>query len=157
MAKRLEGKGVTAIAKELNETPGIWKPDKKDRRKKTVGWRESYIQKILRNREVIGEYQPHKVVDGKRVPVGDPIPDYFPPVIDEDLFYQVQAVLKANAEKNGNAGGRTGKANNLFTHVVRCGLCGYPMHFIDKGRPPKGGQYLHCDGSRRKVNGCTAK
>jgi DNA repair exonuclease SbcCD ATPase subunit len=111
--------------------------------------------KILRNRAVIGEFQPYKLVDGKRQPIGDPIPDYFPPVIDKELFYQVQAQLQANAEKKGNAGGRTGKVSNLFTHVIKCGLCGYPMHFINKGKPPKG-KYLVCDASRR-LKTCTAK
>jgi DNA invertase Pin-like site-specific DNA recombinase/uncharacterized protein (UPF0335 family) len=153
--KKLAGKGAERIARELNDDPNIWKPPKVGP-KKTGGWRGSYINKILRSRAVIGEFQPHKLVDGKRQPIGDPIPDYFPPVIDKELFYQVQAQLQANAEKKGNAGGRTGKVSNLFTHVIKCGLCGYPMHFINKGKPPKGGKYLVCDASRR-LKTCTAK
>ena len=153
--KKLAGKGAERIARELNDDPNIWKPPKTGP-KKTGGWRGSYINKILRSRAVIGEFQPYKLVDGKRQPIGDPIPDYFPPVIDKELFYQVQAQLQANAEKKGNAGGRTGKVSNLFTHVIKCGLCGYPMHFIDKGKPPKGGKYLVCDASRR-LKTCTAK
>jgi DNA invertase Pin-like site-specific DNA recombinase len=149
--KKLAGKGTGRIERELNEDPNVWKPPKTGRNK-TGGWRGSYINKILRSRAVIGEFQPHK----KGQPIGDPIPDYFPPVIDKDLFYQVQAILKANAEKNGNAGGKTGKANNLFVHIAKCGLCGYPMHFINKGKPPKGGKYLVCDASRR-LKTCTAK
>ncbi|MDR9785881.1 MAG: recombinase family protein [Peptococcaceae bacterium MAG4] len=153
--KKLAGKGAERIARELNDDPNIWKPPRTGP-KKTGGWRGSYINKILRNRAVIGEFQPYKLVDGKRQPIGDPIPDYFPPVIDKELFYQVQAQLQANAEKKGNAGGRTGKVSNLFTHVIKCGLCGYPMHFINKGEPPKGGKYLVCDASRR-LKTCTAK
>jgi hypothetical protein len=64
--------------------------------------------------------------------------------------------LKANGEMKGNGGGRVAKAKNLFTHVAKCGLCGSPMHFIDKGKSPKGGQYLHCDKSRR-LKQCPAK
>jgi DNA invertase Pin-like site-specific DNA recombinase len=153
--KKLAGKGAERIAQELNDDPNIWEPPRTGP-KKTGGWRGSYINKILRSRAVIGEFQPYKLVDGKRQPIGDPIPDYFPPVIDKELFYQVQAQLQANAEKKGNAGGRTGKVSNLFTHVIKCGLCGYPMHFIDKGKPPKGGKYLVCDASRR-LKTCTAK
>ena len=37
------------------------------------GWQMSYVSKILNNRSVIGEYQPHKMVDGKRVPDGPAI------------------------------------------------------------------------------------
>ena len=114
--KKLAGKGAERIARELNDDPNIWKPPRTGP-KKTGGWRGSYINKILRNRAVIGEFQPYKLVDGKRQPIGDPIPDYFPPVIDKELFYQVQAQLQANAEKKGNAGGRMGKVSNLFTHV----------------------------------------
>ena len=149
--KKLAGKGTGRIERELNEDPNVWKPPKTGRNK-TGGWRKSYITKILRTKAVIGEFQPHK----KGQPIGEPIPDYFPPAIDKDLFYQVQAILKANAEKNGNAGGKTGKASNLFVHIAKCGLCGYPMHFIDKGEPPKGGKYLVCDASRR-LKTCTAK
>jgi DNA invertase Pin-like site-specific DNA recombinase len=153
--KKLAGKGAERIARELNDDPNIWKPPRTGP-KKTGGWRDSYINKILRSRAVIGEFQPHKLVDGKRQPIGDPIPDYFPPVIDKELFYQVQAQLQANAEKKGNAGGRTGKVSNLFIHVIKCGLCGYPMHFINKGKPPKSRKYLVCDASRR-LKTCTAK
>jgi len=141
---KLAGKGGTRIEKELIADPDIWKPEK--------GWSKSYIMKILNTKAVIGEFQPRK----KGEPVGEPIPDYFPPAISEDLYYQVQAVIKANAAVNGRAGGRTGKAGNLFVHIVKCGLCHSSMHFIDKGKPPKGGKYLHCDKSRR-LRECPAK
>lgn len=149
--KYLAGKGTARIERELNEALNVWKPSKGNRNK-TGGWRESYINKIIRSRAVIGEFQPCS----KRQPVGGAIKDYFPPVIDADLFYQVQARLQANALKNGNAGGKTGKVNNLFTHVVKCGFCNSPMHFIDKGNPPKGIKYLVCDASRR-LKTCSAK
>lgn len=68
----------------------------------------------------------------------------------------MQAQLQANRNKNGNAGGNTGKASNLFVYVIKCGLCGSAMHFIDKGKPPKGGKYLVCDASRR-LKTCSAK
>ncbi|MCE3519850.1 recombinase family protein, partial [Escherichia coli] len=33
---------------------------------KSRGWIQSYVTKILKNRAVLGEYQPHKIVSGKR-------------------------------------------------------------------------------------------
>jgi hypothetical protein len=157
--RKLAGKGTALIEREMNADPTVWKPPQSNRNR-TGGWRTSYINKIIRSRAVIGEFQPHRVVsengERRRDPVGDPIANYFPPVISEDLFYQVQAQLRANSEKDGNAGGRTGKASNLFTHVVKCGLCGSPMHLIDKGKPPKGAKYLVCDRSRR-LKTCPAK
>ena len=152
---KADGKSTYMIERELNADPDIWKPSKGGRNK-TGGWRKSYITKILRNRAVIGEFQPHTSIDGKREPIGKPITGYYPAVIDEDLFYHVQNIIKSNEKMKGCGGGKTGKANNLFTHVAVCGLCKSPLHFIDKGRSSKGGQYLECDTARRKKT-CTAK
>jgi len=111
----------------------------------------------MNNRQLIGEFQPHMIVEGKRVPVGDPIQNYFERAIPESLFYAVQALIKDNSSKAGNAGGKTGKAKNLFTCIIKCGFCNGAMHYIDKGPGTKGGQYLHCDHSRRKLGDCNAK
>lgn len=151
---KLNGKGPKLIAKELNES-GCWKPPPV-RKNSQGGWWPSYVNRILRDRAVLGEFQPHRIVheNGKRrrVPIGDPIKSYYPQVVDDTLFYQVRMQLNANNYK----GGRTGKVNNLFTHFIKCGYCKGPMHFIDKGVPPKGGKYLVCDRAKRKAGTCTA-
>jgi DNA invertase Pin-like site-specific DNA recombinase len=154
---KLAGKGARYIETEINKMSDIWKPPITTRNK-SGGWRKSYINKLLmNNRELIGEYQPHRMIEGKRIPEGEPIIDYFPSVFpDKELFYSVQALINNNSKTNGRAGGQTGKASNLFTHIVRCGLCGGVMHLIDKGNSPKGGKLLHCDKSRRN-QGCEAK
>jgi DNA invertase Pin-like site-specific DNA recombinase len=144
-AMKLAGKGSNRIAWELNQN-GAWKPAR--------GWRNSYINKLLHNnRALLGEFQPHKKVEGKRVPEGEPIPGYFPAIIEPELFHQVQAAIQHNREKKGNSGGRNGPVSNLFGHLVKCPRCGGPMAFMDKGRPPKGGSYLVCDTARRGL-GC---
>lgn len=147
---KLAGKGATTIVRELNSTPGIWKPGSTNKRKHGEGWRESYVKKILQNRSVIGEFQPHKLLKGTREPIGETIPDYFPAVIDKDVFYRVQEQFRQNNHK----GGRTGKVNNLFSYIAKCGYCGSSMAFIDKGPAPKGGKYLVCDRARRKSIDC---
>lgn len=144
---KLKGVGKQTIAKRLNKE-AIWTPPK-NKRSNGSGWRESYIQKILQNRAAIGEYQPHRIVNGKREPVGEPITNYYPRVIDDNTFYAVQELFK----KNKGKGGRTGKANNLFTHLVKCPYCGASMAYVNKGKPPKGGSYLVCDNGRRGT-GC---
>lgn len=152
--KKLEGKGGERIAKELNLEKNCWKP-LKSKRNKTGGWRASYIKKILRNRSVIGEFQLYKISNQKREPINEPIKDYYPRAIPDELFYQVQSQIKLNSEmgsKKGFGGGKTGKGYNLFTHIIKCGLCGSPVHYIDKGNSSKGGKYLHCDSSRRKTD-----
>jgi len=140
---KLSGKSPRTITKELNRTEGIWKPKN--------GWRNSYINKILRSRAAIGEYQPHKMIKGKRQPVGDPLPNYFPVIVSPDIFYAVQEQIRVNGQNYH--GGRTGKVRNLFSHLAKCGYCGGAMHFVNKGKPPKGGSYLLCDNAKRK-NGC---
>jgi len=158
-----DGIGVFTIMKTLNKEatwlpPGRPKkeaiPGKKQSPGSPPGWRETYINKILRSRNVIGEFQPKKrVKDSKGVsrpePEGQPIPGYFPAVIPVDLFYTIQEQL----EQNQNKGGRNGVVSNLFGHIAKCGYCGTAMAFINKGPCPKGGKYLQCDKARRGI-GC---
>lgn len=141
---RSKGIGKLTIERKLNaEAP--WTPPQRKGRGK-AGWRASYIQKILGNRAVIGEYQPHVLEGGrggKRTPVGDPIPGYYPAIVDPALFYAVQPAREGNR-------GRTGKARNLLAHLARCAYCGGPMAYAAKG--PRW-VYLACDNGCRGV-GC---
>jgi DNA invertase Pin-like site-specific DNA recombinase len=131
---KADGIGNGSIVRELNAS-ALWKKD----------WRESYIQKLVHDRRVLGEYQPHKMVNGKRAPTGEPIPDYFPPIVSEELFYKVQEQLA----RMGVKGGRNGAISNLFGHLAKCGYCGSAMRLVNKGKPPKGGKYLVCDQAQR--------
>jgi DNA invertase Pin-like site-specific DNA recombinase len=115
------------------------------------GWCTSYVSNITINRSVLGEFQPHQIVNGKRVPVGSTIPNYFPAIVDEDLFYRVQALRR---QRKISGSGRKGLyVSNLFTRLATCAYCGSPMRFENKGYGPNGGTYLSCDNSRRGL-GC---
>jgi DNA invertase Pin-like site-specific DNA recombinase len=72
------------------------------------GWRTSYINTVLNSRAVLGEYQPHRRVNGKRVAEGEPIPNYFPAIIDEKLFYRAKH-SRAQRLNNGQPVGRDAK------------------------------------------------
>jgi len=135
---KLQGKGSETIERELNNRQ-VWAPKN--------GWRKSYINKILRNRGVIGEYQPHKKIEAKRVPLGEPISNYYPAIIAEDLFLKVQSLIKTN----GEYGGKNGAISNLFGHIAKCGYCHSPMRLVNKGIPPKGGSYYICDNAKRGI------
>ncbi len=138
-----EGLGVRLIAIRLNEKKiPSW-------RKKT-GWYASYIRKILTNRSVIGEFQPHTKTEGVRHPLGDPIIDYYPSIVGEDQFRRVQEKLK---ERTTKGVGRVGEIQNLFTGLVKCDYCGGSMVLVNKGRLPKGGTYLACNTARMGL-GC---
>lgn len=139
-----KGWGDGSITRALNRSK-MWTPPRKKRKggKKgeltEKGWNDSYVHKILTNRAVIGEYQPHRKVNGKRIPDGEPIEDYFPAIIDRKLFFRT----RRRAEKNRTQanGGRNDKSNNLFQKLVFCAYCGGAMHYVDKGST---WQYLGC-------------
>lgn len=109
-----DGIGQVVLVRELNARfkpiaplrPGYNKPR----------WNTSYLCKILNDRSVIGEFQPHKLIEGKiRVPDGDPIKDYFPRVISDSLFYQAQyqKSLRKKEKRNSHS-----FFINLFTSIV---------------------------------------
>jgi Recombinase len=74
-------------------------------RHRTV-WHKSYVQKILSNKAVTGEFQPHLKREGKRLPTGDPIKQYYPAIIDETLFYRAQVSTQSRRKIGGGRKGR---------------------------------------------------
>ncbi|NTJ67622.1 recombinase family protein [Agrobacterium rhizogenes] len=110
------GLGSTAIARHLNATgvPTFGTDN---------GWYQSIIKLILKRSDVIGTFQPHRIVDGKRVPDGDPIEGYFPAAIDKDLFLRVQTIRQFV----GKPGRKGNTFANLFTGLCHCAHCGGPM------------------------------
>ena len=50
------------------------------------GWHTSTVDEILKNRAVLGEFQPHHLVDGKREPTGAVLKNYYPAMIHEETF-----------------------------------------------------------------------
>jgi hypothetical protein len=44
-------------------------------------------------------------------------------------------------------GGKNGAIRNLFGSIGRCGYCNGSIRFVNKGKLPKGGQYLVCNNS----------
>jgi DNA invertase Pin-like site-specific DNA recombinase len=140
---KLRGLSVRAIERKLNaEAP--WSPAIGQR---AGGWRVSYIKRVLKSVAVVGQYQPYAMRDGKPVPAGDPIPDYFPRAIDDNLFHAVQLRM----EQNRGKGGRVDKARSLLTHLAKCAYCGGPMAFVQCGPAARHSLYLLCDTGRRGV------
>jgi len=122
------------------------------------GWHTSYVQKILESESVTGLFQPMRIVvkDHKktRVPDGDPIPGYFPPVVDRATFERARRSRTSRRIPTGRKGE---SFSNLFSGLATCGNCGAPMHFVNKGEGSKGGAYLVCSNARRAVSNCKAK
>lgn len=137
----LNGMGHFAITHRLNaDDISTFGPSK--------GWAKSSVAKILANRAVLGEYQPNRLISGKRVAEGGPVSNYYPSIISEEQFNRVQ-YCKGVRKLAG--GGRKGvQMSNLFSGLVRCGYCRSSMHFVNKGARPKGGTYLACSGATKK-------
>ncbi|AOF89622.1 recombinase family protein [Sinorhizobium sp. RAC02] len=128
------GLGATVIARKLN-ADGVPAFKSKD------GWYQSVIKALLTRQDVIGTFQPHRIVDRKRVPDGDPVADYFPAAIDKDLFLRVQA-MRRNPGKPGRKGNTFA---NLFTGLCHCAHCGGPMTMkMSRVKGNENGRYLVC-------------
>lgn len=151
----IEGYGRRAIAQRLNEAVPYVPPFRSDeqRKREIVGWWPSSIAKIQNNKAVIGEYQPgtgsHK--SGNYKSEGEPIKDYYPRIVSDEIFWAAQAALQGRRQNGAGRKGRDGA--HILRGFGRCGSCGSPMHVVNKGRPPKGGIYLCCSSALLKA-GC---
>lgn len=142
----IDGFGRRAISRRMNEL-GI--PAFRGKK----GWQTSSIAKVLSSKAVLGEYQPHvgRHSARNRSPQGEPIPDYYPPIIDEKMFWQAQSVI---ASRQHGSAGRTGVSGaHILKGLAKCGECQSVMHISNKGPKPKGGIYLVCENAKRKM-GC---
>ncbi|WDZ76886.1 recombinase family protein [Ensifer adhaerens] len=142
----IDGFGRRAISRRMNEL-GI--PAFRGKK----GWQISSIAKILSSKAVLGEYQPHagRHSARNRTPQGEPILDYYPPIIKEEMFWQAQSAV--TSRQHGSAG-RTGvRGAHILKGLAKCGECQSVMHISNKGPKPKGGVYLVCENAKRKM-GC---
>lgn len=125
-AEYVAGEGIRTIMRRLNrEKVPTFGKGKQNKGK----WSNTHLRRLLESRNVLGEYQPHKYVPDptlktkrktKRVTDGQPIPNYYPQVIEPAIFYKAKEIL----EKNGHPSGRKDYATNLFTGFIRCEKCG---------------------------------
>ncbi len=126
----LSGHGITSILKTLQngKVPPIGNQGN------STTWHRSYIVKILRSRAVLGEFQPCTMNNGKRVPVGEPIADYFPRIVSDADFYKAGEQMASRR----NSQGRIGKnVTNLFTGIIHNAVDNATMVVIDKGNGPR--------------------
>jgi hypothetical protein len=116
------GLGCYTIARQLNDqnVPAFGTSGR---------WDQSTIDKMLRNRAVLGELQPTSYASKikKAAYEEPPFPGFYPAAIDEELFNTTQAAR----ERNGHtARGRKGQfVTNLFGKMVTCLHCKAPVRF----------------------------
>jgi DNA invertase Pin-like site-specific DNA recombinase len=122
----ISGYGSNAIAHKLNadQVKPIGKGDH---------WSPQYVQHLLKSRTVLGEFQYHHGRGGKnRKPVGQPIPNFFPRIVEDRDFHAAHAAMRSRSQKLGRPA-KSG-AVNLFTGLLKDARDGRSVHYIDKKR-----------------------
>lgn len=145
-----KGEGQNAIAQSLNARgEPVWGPGKQ--------WHVSYIAKILENRAVIGELQPHRMdySDGERRRIAlEPIADVYPPVVERETYARVRDIRSAPSAHRGPSSKRI---QNILAGLAKCPKCGGTMTRISKGSRAKAGPpYLVCVAAKTGA-GCSYK
>jgi DNA invertase Pin-like site-specific DNA recombinase len=144
-ARKISGYGVVSTVNLANKEK--WPvPGKGDT------WHTSLVGRLLKSRAVLGEYQPCKYdPDGKRVPVGDPIQNYYPVIVDEQTFLRAQAVAD---RKGAFPGRRDASLRNWLQGLLKC-TCG--QSFVRKNKDskaqPEYARY-YCTARNRGVTQC---
>ncbi len=139
----LNGFGAVQILRYLNANLDIHPTPK------SKLWGASTITKLLSDRRLIGEHQFYKrdqVDKKKKIATGELLKDYYPQVVDEELFYEVQASVRSRKIKAGRVNNR--HFSNVFRHVLKCGFCGSSMAYVSKGVKSKG-SYLTCSSAKK--------
>lgn len=161
---RLGGYGISSITSRANREgwpapgkPSVRKSDEAqedfEQRAENNTWHTSLVGRLLKNRALLGEYQPYNsgAGDGPRVPAGEPILNYYPAVLDEQTFLRAQAT----AERKGNFPGRRDVSlKNWLQGLLKC-TCG--KSFVRKNKDSKtqpGYARYYCTGRARRVSDC---
>lgn len=165
-ALRIGGHGIVAIVRRANaeKWPAPGKPPVRKsgesledfalRAPQADTWHTSTVGRLLKNRALLGEYQPFKndtEDDNKRIPSGDTIPGYYPAVLDEPTFLKAQA----KAERSGRfPGRRDASLKNWLQGLLKC-TCG--QSFVRKNKDSlaqPGYARYYCTARNRGVTKC---
>ncbi len=135
----ISGKGMVAITHELRAL------DIKPFGKRGVGsWSGSSLQRLLKNRALLGEYQPSEYIayiEGgvrkrKQNFIGRPIEGFYPQVIDSGTFLKAAEALRSRKVHHVT---RQAKQINLWQGVIKCNHCGNALHLTTREH-----KYLVC-------------
>jgi DNA invertase Pin-like site-specific DNA recombinase len=140
-----EGKALCAVVRGLNDegVPTL---------RKGKSWSVQTVRRLLDGRAVLGEYQPHATKDGKREPVGAPIAEYYPQIIEPAQWAKAQLMRPAHKRQRGG-----GKApmNNAFRGLIFT-PDGEPLH-AQKCRGRSGRTYSYLRANSTKISSKKSK
>ena len=118
------GKGQVHIARVFTreKVPCMTKSAKR--------WYAGTVRNVLRSRAVIGEFQPSKVIAGKRTLL-EGVPNYFPTAVPMDLYAAVQRLHRVRPSYRGR--GQTNPIAGLTFNA----MTGNRMMRVSKGKAKK--------------------
>ncbi len=105
---------------------------------RTPKWYPTWLLQVFRGREIVGEFSPKD---------GDPIPGYYPKLIEETEWKDLQTALDSRYQHRGRPAER---GFNLFTGMVWNAENRQRLHY--RGRKNKALAYLAEDGCRQICN-----
>lgn len=111
-------------------------------------WKVHQVQYLLKNRRLIGEHTITNFSEtvGKNVSTDRVLTDYYPVIVDKNLFTEVQAII---TKRKPFAGKQDASNLNIYRGLVKCKACGGSVRFMFK----TGKEYFHCTASM--TNSCT--
>ncbi len=150
----LAGHSAMSITKALNQEGVPVFARESHKAKVAKHWHRSYVRLILENPAVIGTYTAFTTeyegrTKKRRRATLDPVPNYFPAIIDEDTFQRAQALrLDTPCPLRGRNATRQ-EVKNIFGGLAQCGQCGSTMVYTSKGQY-KGRKYTYlvCNNAR---------
>ncbi|MEX2215992.1 MAG: recombinase family protein [Phycisphaeraceae bacterium] len=119
----LGGAGAPTICKTLNreKVPTLGRAKR---------WEYSNIRHYLNSRNLLGEYQPCIMKDGKPVPEGEPIKGYYPALLNDKQWYALQGALATR--RTAGKGRNSGTIANLFGRLLTSGNDGSTLYLSQK-------------------------
>lgn len=147
------GVGVTKIAKIFN-AENIPIP-RTTARAIGNGWHPSTLAALLKNRAVIGHYQPcRQLEDGSYGPVGELLTDHYPEIVPPETFWAVQDALSSRRTK-GIGHRRDASYHHILAGMLRCAYCGGKMHLLRKRSANDDNHfYFVCPSAERGLTDC---
>ena len=111
----VDGIGVNAIARKLNDKGTPTLTGKK--------WSSCTTKFLLRNRGLIGEYHiGERITKSVKKKTGQVIKNYYPTIIDLNIFEKCQQRFLLNPAKKGRP--KNNKEDDWLTPLLKCGYCG---------------------------------
>jgi len=151
----VRGDGKQKIALDLI-ADGI-PPFGKGHHGKASTWHQSYIRNVLANPAAYGSFTPHveeRAVDARTAKEGPKErvaqaerPDYYPPVVDKDVWSQVQAMSEAKAPVRA-ASTKPGAVVSIVAGLALCPACGSKMTRVYKGSKAQPVARLVCSAAK---------